>query len=107
MIDILFERDSGMVSSPGVIARFDELFERRYPTRTTESAALLDRIGAFWRDQNRGAAAALTAIGQLFAYRLTRCSDTVDWAVDTEAAVTAEVATALRMSQALAASQLR
>jgi hypothetical protein len=103
----MFEKGSGMVSSPEVIARFDELFERRYPTRTTESAALLDRIGAFWRDQNRGAAAALTAIGELFAYRLTRCSDTEDWAVDTEAAVSAEVAAALRMSQALAASQLR
>jgi hypothetical protein len=34
------------MSPPEVIARFDELFERRYPTRTTESAALLDRIGA-------------------------------------------------------------
>jgi hypothetical protein len=103
----MFERGSGLVSSPEVIARFDELFERRYPTSTTESAALLDRIGASWREQNRGAAAALTAIGELFAYRLTRCSDTEDWAVDTEAAVSAEVAAALRMSQALAGSQLR
>jgi Domain of unknown function (DUF222) len=103
----MFERGSGLVSSPEVIARFDELFERRYPTRTTESAALLDRIGASWREQNRGVAAALTAIGELFAYRLTRCSDTEDWAVDTEAAVSAEVGAALRMSQALAASQLR
>jgi hypothetical protein len=90
-----------------VIAQFDELFERRYPSRTSESAALLDRIGASWREQNRGAAAALQAIGELFAYRLSRCSDTEDWAVDTEAAVSAEVAAALRMSQALAASQLR
>jgi hypothetical protein len=90
-----------------VIARFDELFERRYPSRTAESAALVDRIGASWRAQNRGAAAALTAIGELFAYRLTRCSDTEEWAVDTEAAVSAEVAAELRMSQGLAASQLR
>ncbi len=90
-----------------MIARFDELFERRYPSRTPESAALLDRIGASWREQNRGAAAALAAIGELFAYRLTRCSDTEDWAVDTEAAVSAEVAAALRMSQGSAASQLR
>jgi Domain of unknown function (DUF222) len=102
----MFEQ-SGSASSPEVVARFDELFERRYPTRTTESAAFLDRIGASWRDQNRGAAAALTAIGELFAYRLTRCSDTEDWAVDTEAAVSAEVAAALRISQGLAASQLR
>jgi hypothetical protein len=38
---------------------------------------------------------------------LTRCSDTEEWAVDTEAAVSAEVAAELRMSQGLAASQLR
>jgi hypothetical protein len=68
-----------------VIARFDELFERRYPTRTTESSALLDRIGASWRAQNRAAAAALVAVGELFGYRLARCADTEDWAVDTEA----------------------
>ena len=83
------------------------MFERRYPSRTTESVAFLDRIGASWRAQNRAAASALVAIGELFAYRLTRCSDTEEWAVDTEAAVSAEVAAALRMSQGLAASQLR
>jgi hypothetical protein len=103
----MFDTASRLTSSPEVIARFDEMFERRYPTRTTESSALLDRIGASWHAQNRAAAAALTAIGELFAYRLSRCSDTEDWAVDTEAAVSAEVAAALRMSQGLAASQLR
>ena len=103
----MFEQAACAASPPEVIARFDELFERRYPSRTTESTALLDRIGSSWRAQNRGAAAALAAIGELFAYRLTRCSDTEDWAVDTEAAVSAEVAAALRMSQGLAASQLR
>ena len=103
----MFEQAACAASPPEVIARFDEMFERRYPSRTTESTALLDRIGSSWRAQNRGAAAALAAIGELFAYRLTRCSDTEDWAVDTEAAVSAEVAAALRMSQGLAASQLR
>jgi len=103
----MFEAESRRTSSPEVIAWFDEMFERRYPTRTRESSALLDRITASWRAQNRAAAAALTAIGELFAYRLTRCSDTEEWAVDTEAAVSAEVAAALRMSQGLAASQLR
>ncbi|BBX47839.1 hypothetical protein MCOO_38540 [Mycobacterium cookii] len=68
---------------------------------------MLDRIGASWRAQNRAAAAGLLAIGELFGYRLSRCSDTEDWAVDTESAVSAEVAAALRMSQGLAASQLR
>jgi hypothetical protein len=103
----MFDNASPYASTPEVIARFDELFERRYPSRTTESVALLDRIGASWRAQNRAAASALVAIGELFAYRLTRCSDTEEWAVDTEAAVSAEVAAALRMSQGLAASQLR
>jgi hypothetical protein len=103
----MFESRATTRSSPEVIAGFDEMFERRYPSRTAESAALLDRIGASWRAQNRAAASALVAIGELFAYRLTRCSDTEEWAVDTEAAVSAEVAAALRMSQGLAASQLR
>ena len=107
MIECMFDEAPFEGSRAEVIARFDELFERRYPTRTSVSAGLVDRIGASWRAQNRGAAAALTAIGELFAYRLSRCSDTEDWAVDTEAAVSAEVAAALRMSQALAASQLR
>jgi Domain of unknown function (DUF222) len=103
----MFEQAACAASPPEVIARFDELFERRYPTRTTESSALLDRIGASWRAQNRAAAAALVAIGELFGYRLARCSDTEDWAIDTEAAVSAEVGAALRISQGLAASKLR
>ena len=107
MIECMFDSRSRYASAPEVIARFDELFERRYPSRTTESVAFLDRIGASWRAQNRAAASALVAIGELFAYRLARCSDTEEWAVDTEAAVSAEVAAALRMSQGLAASHLR
>jgi hypothetical protein len=107
IIECMFERATCAGSPPEVIARFDELFERRYPSRTTESVAFLDRIGASWRAQNRAAASALVAIGELFGYRIARCSDTEDWAVDTEAAVSAEVAAALRMSQGLAASHLR
>ena len=103
----MFDSSPPYASPPEVIARFDELFERRYPSRTTESSALLDRIGASWRAQNRAAASALVAIGELFGYRLARCSDTEEWAVDTEASVSAEVAAALRMSQGLVASQLR
>jgi hypothetical protein len=90
-----------------VHARFDEYFERRHPSTTTESAALVDRICTSTRTENQAAAAQLTAIGELFGYRLSRCSDTEEWAVDTEEAVTAEVAAALRISQALAASRLR
>jgi Domain of unknown function (DUF222) len=103
----MFESAMGLTSPPEVIARFDELFERHYPSTTPESAALLDRICASWRAQNRAAAAQLAAMGELFGYRLARCSDTEEWAIDTEEAVCAEVAAALRISQALASSQLR
>jgi hypothetical protein len=90
-----------------VVARFDELFERRHPSTTAESAAIVDHICAATRVENRAAAAQLAAIGDLFGYRLSRCSDTEEWAVDTEEAVAAEVAAALRISQALAGSRLR
>lgn len=90
-----------------VIARFDELFERRHPSTTPESGALVDRIGVMTRVENRAAAEQLVAIGELFAYRLSRCSENADWAVDTMEAVAAEVAAALRISQSLAVSRLR
>ncbi|KAA1244243.1 DUF222 domain-containing protein, partial [Mycobacterium simiae] len=94
-------------SQAEVIAHFDEWFERHHPTKTTQSERLLDRIGAATRAENRAAAAQLVAIGELFAYRLARCSETADWAIDTMEAVAAEVAAALRISQGLAASRLR
>src|SRR6516165_1165544 len=47
------------------------------------------------------------AIGQLFSYRLSRCSETEDWAIDTIETVAAEVAAALRIGQGLAASRAR
>ncbi|MEB3981623.1 HNH endonuclease signature motif containing protein [Mycobacterium sp. 663a-19] len=92
---------------PEAIARLDELFERRYPSRTAESAALIDQIGAAARAENRAAAAQLEAIGRLFGYRLSRCSESDEWAIDTMEAVAAEVGAALRISQGLAASRLR
>ena len=58
------------------------------------------------RAENRAAAAQLVAIGELFALRLSACGETEQWAVDTEAAVAAEVAAALRISQGLAGSRL-
>jgi hypothetical protein len=74
MIARMFEQMPGGGSDPEVIARFDELFERRHPSTTPESVALVDRICASWRAENRAAAAQLAAIGELFAYRLSRCS---------------------------------
>ena len=51
-------------------------------------------------------AAQLHLIGKLFGHRLSRCSETEDWAADTMTAVAAEVAAALRISQGLAESRL-
>ncbi|MEB3050970.1 HNH endonuclease signature motif containing protein [Mycolicibacter sp. MYC123] len=88
------------------VARFSAWFLQRHPRTTPESAALVDRICASARAENRAAAAQLVAIGELFALRLSRCGETQEWAVDTEAAVAAEVAAALRISQGLAGSRL-
>ncbi|MFZ1174932.1 MAG: HNH endonuclease signature motif containing protein [Mycobacterium sp.] len=84
------------------------MFELWHASRPTpESAALVERICVSARAENRAAAAQLAAIGELFTYRLSRCSETEDWAIDTMEAVSAEVAAALRISQGLAASRLR
>jgi hypothetical protein len=72
-----------------VIARFDELMERHHPSATPESAVLVERICSSARAENRAAAAQLVAIGELFGYRLSRCSETEDWAIDTMEAVAA------------------
>ena len=100
ILERIVESSTGLVSSPEAIARLDELFERRHPSITPVSAALLNRICAAGRAENQAAAAQLVAIGELFGYRLSRCSDT-------EEAVAAEVAAALRISRALAGSRLR
>jgi hypothetical protein len=68
---------------------------------------LIDEICVSARAENRAAAAQLVAIGKLFAYRLSRCSETEEWAFDTQEAVAAEVAAALRIGQGLAGSRLR
>ncbi|WP_163745558.1 HNH endonuclease signature motif containing protein [Mycobacterium lacus] len=95
------------VLDPEVVARFDEHVERRHPSTTAESAGLIERICAAARAENRAAAAQLVAVGELFASRLSRCSETEDWAIDTMEAVAAEVGAALRISQARAAGRLR
>ncbi len=103
----MFEAVSGSRPSPESIARLEEQFEPRHPSKTAAPAALLERIGASTRAENRAAAAQLVAIGELFAYRLSRCGETEEWAIDTMAAVAAEVGAELRISQGLAASRVR
>ncbi|OBF60341.1 hypothetical protein A5787_20325 [Mycobacterium sp. 852002-50816_SCH5313054-b] len=90
-----------------VTARFDEMIERHCPSATPESAVLVERICAASRAENRAAAAQLAAIHELFRYRLSRCSESEAWAIDTMEAVAAEIAAALRISQGLAAGRLR
>ncbi len=89
----------------GMIAHMFDLYLASRPT--PQAAALVDRICAAARAENRAAAAQLDAIGDLFRYRLSRGSENEGWAIDTMEAVAAEVAGALRISQGLAASQLR
>ncbi|ORV82259.1 hypothetical protein AWC11_24065 [Mycobacterium interjectum] len=91
---------------PEVIARFDDMVERRCPSKTPESAVIVERIDAAARAENRAAAAQLVAVHELFRYRLSRCSETEDWAIDTMEAVAAEIAAALRIGQGLAAGRL-
>ncbi len=98
---------TGRVLDPAVTARLDEQIERCSPSTTPTSAALVERICAASRAQNRAAAAQLVAIGELFGYRLSRCSETQDWAIDTMEAVGAEVGAALRISQGAADDLLR
>ncbi|MGO9353175.1 MAG: DUF222 domain-containing protein, partial [Mycobacterium sp.] len=84
------------------------MFDRRHASRPTpETAAWIDRLRAAARAENRAAAEQLAVIGQLFADRNLSRSDTDVWAIDTEAAVAAEVGAALRISQGRAASRLR
>ncbi len=55
---------------------------------------MIDEICVSARAENRAAGAQLVAIGKLLAYRLSRCSDTGEWAIDTQGAVAAELAAA-------------
>ena len=103
---------TGPRSRPEVIARFDalaaQMVERwQQRTETAESADFLDQMATAVRIENQAVAAQFAAIGGLFRYRLSQCSETEDWAVDTMAAVAAEVAARLRISQGLATDRVR
>ncbi|MDT5138354.1 MAG: hypothetical protein QOD58_2616, partial [Mycobacterium sp.] len=94
--------------APEVVAGLAGIAERfAQRTATAESAGWVGRIRAAARVANQAAGAELVAIGELFGYRLGQSCETADWAIDTEAAVAAEVGAGLRISQGLAASKLR
>ena len=83
------------------------LHEDWKPPQTEGSRALIDRMCAAGRAESRAAAARLDAVGELFELRRGQRGEAADWAVDTWAAVGAEVAAAFRISPAMAGSYLR
>jgi hypothetical protein len=83
------------------------MFGRFEPSDTARSRELLDEVCASSRAEAQVAARRLTAIGELFVLRLRESGDSETWAVDTWAAVSAEVAAAVRSSVAMASSYLR
>jgi len=62
------------------------------PPRCERSWALVDRMCGSWRVEARAAADRLVAIGELFELRRAQRGEQAEWAVDTWAAVGAEVA---------------
>lgn len=106
ILENMFDENRSKRPRQEAVARLNEMMRQRYPASTPESAALVDQICAAARAENQLAAAQLSVIGELFALRLSRCSETEEWAVDTTAAVAAELAAALRISQGLAGSRL-
>jgi hypothetical protein len=83
------------------------LHEYWKPPQTEHSAALIDRMRGAGRAESRAAAERLDVIAELFELRRAQRGEQADWAVDTWAAVGAEVAAAFRISQGLAGSYLR
>jgi hypothetical protein len=88
------------------------MFDRRLhdywePPESARSRALVERMCAGWRAEAQAAADRLDAIGELFELRRVQRGEQPDWAVDTWAAVGAEVAAAFRVSLAMAGSYLR
>lgn len=82
------------------------LHEYWEPPQTEGSRALVERMCGSGRAEARAAADRLVAIGELFEMRRAQRGEAADWAVDTWAAVGAEVAAALRISLAMAGSYL-
>ena len=83
------------------------LHERFEPSDTRHSRALIERMCSAGRAEAQAAADRLDAIAELFELRRAERGEHADWAVDTWAAVSAEVAAALRTSLAMAGSYMR
>jgi hypothetical protein len=83
------------------------LHEHWKPSETDQSRALVDRMRVSWRAEAQAAADRLDAIGELFELRRAERGECEEWAVDSWAAVGAEVAAAFRISMAMAGSYMR
>lgn len=76
------------------------------PPDTARSRSLIDGIGVAQRAESRAAAQRLRLVAELFETRRAERGEEPDWAVDTWAAVGAEIAAALRISLGMAGSYL-
>ncbi len=76
------------------------------PPDTAASRELLNDLAAAQRRENQACARRLRVVAELFGMRLAERGEKADWAVDTWAAVGAEVAAALRVSLGMAGSYL-
>ncbi len=103
IIECMFE---SRMPSPESVARMDAIFERRHPSPTPLSTALVDELRVTRRAENSAAGRRLAVIGELDALRLRLLGERETWCTDTQEAVAAEVAAALCISQALATSFL-
>lgn len=81
-------------------------YDRWDPPETMESRQLTIEVVAAGRLENQAAARRLRCIAELFEMRRKERGETADWAVDTWAAVGAEVAAALRVSVGKAGSYM-
>ncbi len=93
-------------------ATLEHMFDTRLheywePSDTDRSRTLIDRMCAARRTESRAVAERLDAIGELFELRRAEWGECAEWAVDTWAAVGAEVAAAFRISLAMAGSYRR
>ena len=84
-------------------SRYHDYFK---PSDTAQSRDLIEQLGAASRAENQAAASRLRTICALFELRRCQRGEREDWAVDTWAAVGAEVAAALRISLAKAGSYM-
>ncbi|OYN80678.1 HNH endonuclease signature motif containing protein [Mycolicibacterium sphagni] len=80
-----------------------EYFE---PSETDESRGLFVRLTSFSRLENQAAAGRLRVIADIFELRRQERGEREDWAVDTWAAVGAEIAAAMRLSLSKANSYM-